>query len=187
VVLGGRVGGLVVVGDHWLEVAGTFVVGDNVQLAAAEVGEENRILLAGRDCPDPVDIELFLEDDLEGDARSLQGGGGDGRAREAVCVDVRGHQYLLGPAEPLGANTGPLVEVGDRSHRTGLRSRSDLNVQGQREVGELRGGSGRRRQRDNIGVVVAVLAQPVDILVGHLVGRLDALAGELDGDALLVG
>ncbi len=101
-VLGVDVGGLVVVGDDWHELAGRLVAGDDVELSGAEVGEQHRLVLPGGDPGDGRLVELLLEDDLVVDPRSCERSGGDRGAGEPVGVDVRGQEHAVGRTEAVG-------------------------------------------------------------------------------------
>jgi hypothetical protein len=86
----------VVVGDDRGEVAPLLVAGDVVQLAGAEVREQDGVVLAGGDAGDALGVELLLEDGFEGDTGPFEGGRGDAGARQPVGVDVRGEEDAVG-------------------------------------------------------------------------------------------
>jgi hypothetical protein len=127
VVLRLRVGGLVVVGDHGLEVAGRLVGRDGVELSAPEVGEQHRIELAGGEVGDLRVVELLFETHLVCDARARERCRRDGGAGQPVGVDVRGEQHGVGFVQPARAGVRPRVEFRYRSHYPWVVAASDLS------------------------------------------------------------
>jgi len=82
------VGGLVMIGDDGDEIAGTLVFGDEVELAAPEIGEKHRVVSALGDGGDRRGVELLFEHRFEGDFGPLERERGDGGARQPVGVDM---------------------------------------------------------------------------------------------------
>ncbi len=87
VVVGVRVGGLVMVGDHGRE--RLLVLRDAIKLAAPEIGEQHRVVAGFGERCDPVGVELLFEHRLERDLRPFESTRGDGRAGESIGVDMR--------------------------------------------------------------------------------------------------
>ena len=66
--------------------------------------------VAGIAARDGVGVQLFLEDRLEGNPGAPECRRGDGGARQAVGVDVRGQQHAVGLEQRIGTRPGARLE-----------------------------------------------------------------------------
>jgi len=117
-VLGGCVGRLVVVGDHRGKLAGGFVVGDDIELAATKIGEQRGIVISCGDPGDLLVVELLGKDSLKPNSCTFECGRRDGGTCQPVGVDMRGQYHAVGRQQPLGAGGGWLGKFGNRETRS---------------------------------------------------------------------
>jgi len=117
-VLGRCVGRLVVIGNDGSKIAGSLVVGDDIELPAAEVGEQRGLVVGCGDRSDLILVELLRKDGLELYPGAFECGRRDGGTCQPVGVNMLGQHHAVGRQQPLGAGGGRLGKFGNRGTRS---------------------------------------------------------------------